>query len=136
MRTPEEILAKHREYYPANKERLNALRRARRATEKGRAQRREEGRRRYYKHREEIRSERSTPEALAKSQAYYAANGTRSWRGVAITEISSTLMPEPTGRPIWTKCAPRTGQKDSGGVISWPNRNSRRLRLRPPTRVL
>ena len=77
MQSREESLAQKRRYYHANAQWLNANRRERRATPEGRAKRREESRRYYNKHREEILATGRYPEVNAKRRAYYAANRDR-----------------------------------------------------------
>jgi|GEM_PF-3293523 len=82
MQSREEYLAHQREYYHANKERLNARKRAERATDEGKAKRRESARRYYLKHREEILAGKRAQVDSGQRRAYYAANRDRimKWR--------------------------------------------------------
>ena len=82
MQSREEYIVKKREYYHANKERLNARKYAERATNRGKAKRREYARSYYLKHREEILAGKRAPVDNAKRRAYYAANRDRinKWR--------------------------------------------------------
>jgi len=82
MQSREEYIVKKREYYHANKERLNASRYAKRATDQGKAKRREYARRHYLKYREEILAGKRASVDPEKRRAYYAANRDRisKWR--------------------------------------------------------